>query len=322
MSPLTTEGLTESVFAVPPLARNPDLSLNEAENRKLIRHIEAGGVRTLLYGGNANLYHVPPSEYESLLSFLADAVGEDTLVIPSVGPAFGTMMDQAAVLRRMKFPTAMVLPQVGITTSEGVAAGVARFVQAAGVPALLYVKHDGYIEPQDVRRLADDGSICGIKYATVRPDPRDDEYLRRLVDLVDRRMVISGIGEQPAVVHLRDFGVGGFTSGCVCVAPRLSGTMLSAMRTGRWDEAERIRAIFKPLEDLRNEINPIRVLHEAVRLAGIADTGPLLPLLSNVPEALHGRIRAAALQLLEADAAVASGLGTASDARGSTSGSR
>ena len=304
---LTTERLTESVLAVPPLARKPDLSLNEAENRKLIRHIEAGGVRTLLYGGNANFYHVPLSEYETLLGFLAGAAGRDTLVIPSVGPAFGTMMDQAAVLRRLEFPTAMVLPQVGITTSAGVAAGVARFVQAAGVPALLDVKHDGYIEPQDVKRLADDGLLSGIKYATVRADPRHDDYLRRLVDLVDRRMIISGIGEQPAVVHLKDFGLGGFTSGCVCIAPRLSVAMLKAMRAGEWDEAERIRTIFKPLEDLRNEINPIRVLHEAVRLAGVGDTGPLLPLLTNVPQADHARIREAAVRLLEGDEAAGVG---------------
>jgi dihydrodipicolinate synthase/N-acetylneuraminate lyase len=195
----------------------------------------------------------------------------------------------------------MVLPQVGITTSEGVAAGVARFVSAAGLPALLYIKHDGYIEPRDVKRLADEKLISGIKYATVRDDPRNDDYLRRLVDLVDRRIIISGIGEQPAIVHLRDFRLGGFTSGCVCVAPRLSAAMLKAIRAGDWNEAERIRAIFRPLEDLRNALNPIRVLHEAVRLAGIAETGPLMPLLSNLPVSEHPQVRDAAVRLLAAD---------------------
>jgi dihydrodipicolinate synthase/N-acetylneuraminate lyase len=300
---VTRELLTASVLAVPPLARSADLSLNEAENRRLIRHIEAGGVRTLLYGGNANFYHVALGEYDRILTFLAQAAGPQTLVIPSAGPAYGTLMDQAQVLRRHRFPAVMVLPQVGITTSEGVAAGIARFVQAADVPALLYIKHDGYIEPGDVKRLADEKLLSGIKYATVRPDPRDDDYLRRLVDIVDPRMIISGIGEQPAIVHLRDFQLGGFTSGCVCVAPRLSVAMLKAMRAGDWAEAERIRAVFRPLEDLRNAINPIRVLHEAVRLAGIADMGPLLPLLTNVAESDHPKIREAAMRLLAADRA-------------------
>jgi dihydrodipicolinate synthase/N-acetylneuraminate lyase len=298
---LTAEILTQSVIAVPPLAHRTNLDIDPAENGKLIRHIENGGVRTLLYGGNANLYHLPLRPYDWLLGFLSSNTGPDTLVIPSVGPAWGTMMFQARILRGRSFPTAMVLPQVGITTSEGVATGIESFVQAAGIPALLYIKHDGYIEPHDVKRLADEKLISGIKYAIVRDDPADDDYLRRLVDVVDRRMIISGIGEQPAVVHLRDFGLGGFTSGCVCVAPRLSVAMHRAMRAGDWREAERIRLLFKPLEDVRNEINPIRVLHEAVRLAGIADTGPLLPLLSNLPESDHPKVREAATRLLEAD---------------------
>ena len=281
---LTPERLTASVLAVPPLARNADLSLNEAENAKLIRHIEAGGIRTLLYGGNANFYHLPLGEYDRVLSMLASTAGGDTLVIPSAGPAYGFAMDQAAILRKHKFPTVMFLPQVGITTSAGVAAGVARFVQAAGVPALLYVKHDGYIEPQDVKPLAEKKLISGIKYATVRPNPAADFYLEQLCIRVDRNVIISGIGEQPAMVHLRHFQLGGFTSGCVCINPRLSTEMLEALRRGDYATAERIRQIFKPLENLRNAINPIRVLHEAVRLAGIADTGPLLPLLSNIED--------------------------------------
>jgi dihydrodipicolinate synthase/N-acetylneuraminate lyase len=174
-------------------------------------------------------------------------------------------------------------------------------VQAAGVPALLYIKHDGYIEVADAKRLADAKVISGIKYATVRNDPAHDDYLRKLVDQVDRRMIVSGIGEQPAIVHVRNFGLGGFTSGCVCVAPRLSRMMLEAMRKADWEAAEGIRATFRPLEDLRNAINPIRVLHEAVRLAGIAQTGPLLPLLTNLPEAEHSRVRDAAVALLDAE---------------------
>ena len=37
---------------------------------------------------------------------------------------------------------------------------------------------------------------------------------------VDRSLVVSGMGELPAIIHLRDFGLAGFTSGCVCIAPR------------------------------------------------------------------------------------------------------
>jgi dihydrodipicolinate synthase/N-acetylneuraminate lyase len=100
---------------------------------------------------------------------------------------------------------------------------------------------------------------------------------------------------------MKDFGLGGFTSGCVCVAPALSQKMLASIRAGDWPKAEQIRQTFKPLEDIRNAINPIRVLHEAIRLAGIADTGPLLPLLTNLPASDHARLKETALRLLEAD---------------------
>jgi len=300
-TPLVPSQFRASVMAVPPLARSATGEIDPAANAAIIRHIEAGGVRLLLYGGNANLYHLPLGEYEPLLEMLAAAAGPETLVVPAAGPTYGLLLEHARMLRGSGYPTAMVLPQQGITTSTGVATGIRRFVEAAGMPALVYVKHDGYLEPADVAALVNDGLVSGIKYATVRDDPGVDPYLRELVGLVDPRHVISGIGEQPAIVHLRDFGLGGFTTGCGCVAPRLSQRLLAAATAGNWSDAERLRAIFEPLEDLRNELSPIRVLHEAVAAAGIADTGPLLPLLDNVEPEHRPAIAAAARALLVAN---------------------
>jgi dihydrodipicolinate synthase/N-acetylneuraminate lyase len=298
---LTLERLASSVMAVPPLCRNADLSLNEAQNAKLIRHIEGGGIRTLLYGGNANFYHIPLSEYDQVISCLEQLAGPDTLMIPSVSSLWGTMMDQARIVRKHKFPTVMVLPQQGQVTSRGVENGIRRFVDAAGIPALLYIKNDGYIDVAEAAKLAASKTISGIKYAVVRADAANDPYLRSLCDAVDRRLIISGLGEQPAIIHMRDFKLPGFTAGVINIAPAAFAAMLKAIRAGNYAEAERIRMICKPLEDLRNEINPVRVLHEAVRLTGIADTGPLLPLMSNLDEKDHARVGEAAKALLNAD---------------------
>lgn len=300
---LTAAHFARSVMAVPPLARTASGAIDTAENAKLIRHLEQGGVSLLLYGGNANVYHLALDEYEPLLAMLAATAGPQTLVVPSAGPTFGLMMEQARAIRRHRFQTVMVLPQQGITTSAGVATGIRRFVEASGVPALVYIKHDGYLEPADAARLCHDGLVSAIKYATVRQDPAHDPYLRDLVSQVDPAMIISGIGEQPAIVHLRDFGLGGFTTGCGCVAPRLSQAMLAAIRQRAWAEAERLRQIFEPLENLRNAISPIRVLHEAVAAAGIAATGPLQPLLDNVEAEHRPAITDAARALLAADGA-------------------
>jgi dihydrodipicolinate synthase/N-acetylneuraminate lyase len=145
----------------------------------------------------------------------------------------------------------------------------------------------------------DVGLISWIKYAVVRDDPAVDDYLTELTEHVDPARIVSGIGEQPAAVHLRGFGLGGFTSGCVCVAPRLSMQFLRAVQAGDVAGAESIRAVFRPLEDLRNRISPIRVLHAAVALAGIADTGPILPLLSPLDESDCAEVARAARELLQ-----------------------
>jgi dihydrodipicolinate synthase/N-acetylneuraminate lyase len=71
-TPVTFEDLPASVLAVPPLARHDDYTLNRAANEKLIRHLERGGVSTLLYGGNANFYNIGLSEYPEILTTLAE----------------------------------------------------------------------------------------------------------------------------------------------------------------------------------------------------------------------------------------------------------
>lgn len=288
--PFDATQLHDSVFAVPPLARDASLEIDGDENEKIIRFLEAGGVRSLLYGGNAVLYHVRLSEYADLLAMLADSAGPDTTVVPSVGPSFGMAMDQADVLGDFDFPTAMLLPARDVVDEPGIAAGVRQLADRLGKPLVLYLKFDRWLAPELVQSLHDDGVISWVKYAVVRENPARDDYLRELLDRFPADRVVSGIGEQPAIVHLRDFGVAGFTSGCVCVAPGRSMDMLGAIQTGQYEMAESIRRWFLPLEDLRNEISPIRVLHHAVREAGIAETGRLPPMLSDLAAADVRRI--------------------------------
>lgn len=302
---VTAADLAGSVLAVPPLARNDDLSLAEEGNRALIAHLQQGGVSTLMYGGNANFYNIGLYEYAAVLDFLADAVAPKTWVIPSAGPDYGKLMDQARVLRERDFPTAMVLPLGFPATPDGVERGIRAFADAFGRPVIVYVKHDGYLTPAHVGRLAAAGCVAAIKYAVVRPNPSVDPFLTELVQRVDRSLIVSGIGERPAIVHLRDFGLQAFTSGSVCVAPRGSTALLAALKARDYAAAERVRAAYLPLEDLRDALSPIRVLHEAVTLAGIADLGPMLPMLSNLDAAEHARVREAASALLAHDRALA-----------------
>ena len=297
-TPITYDDLRSSVISVPPLARKADLSLNDAENTKLIKHLEAGGVRTFLYGGNANLYNIAVSEYAKLLEYLAGAVAPTSIVVPSVGPFYGNIVDQADILKSFQFPTAMILPTLFPAKPAGIQVAVRHFVERSGIPAVLYIKDENYMPPEAAAQLVNEGLISWIKYAIVRDNPAVDPYLTKLIDLVDRKLIVSGIGEQPAIIHLRDFGITGFTSGCVCVAPALSMKCMAAIHHEDYAEAEAIRAQFEPLEDQRNSHGPIPVLHHAVQLAGVADTGPFLPLLAPLADERLPAIKQAALELL------------------------
>ena len=202
-----------TVMAVPPLARHADLSLDVDANGALIRHIEAGGVRTLLYGGNANFYHVAVSEYRELLDMLAGSTAPTTRVIPAIGPDYGKMLDQARILSQTSYRTAMVLPLSGFTTPAGVEAGLTRVVDAAGMPLTLYIKSEDYVDVDTLARLVNRGTLIAVKYAIVRENPAHDPYLRRLLESVSPSRVISGMGERPALTHVRDFGLAAWTTG-------------------------------------------------------------------------------------------------------------
>lgn len=304
IDPIVVSEFSETVMAVPPLARRADYSLDPEQNRKLIAHIEAGGVRTLLYGGNANLYHVAVSEYRELLDMLAELAGPHTRVIPAIGPDYGKMLDQSRILAQTDYRTAMILPLAGFTTSQGVADGLRRLVDIAGMPFTLYIKSEGYIDVDTLAALVDEGTLLAVKYAIVRADPADDGYLRGLLECVPASKVVSGMGERPALIHTRDFGLASWTTGSGCIAPHAVMALLRAAKDGRMDEGKALHDHFLPLETLRDDISLIRVLHDAVTLSGIAEMGPILPLLSASPEASLPVIAREARRLLAFDEVV------------------
>src|SRR5262249_18361807 len=118
---------------------------------------------------------------------------------------------------------------------------------------------------------------------------------------VDARKVISGMGERPAIVHLRDRRLGGLTTGSGCIAPHTCRELYAACRAGDWPRAENLRSRFTPLEDLRDAWGPARVLHHATELAGIAATGPIPPYVSPLEAAQLQRLAPVARSLREGD---------------------
>jgi dihydrodipicolinate synthase/N-acetylneuraminate lyase len=289
-TPVSIEDL-RGVFPVPPLARKSDArrSIDFDQNNRIVRHIANGGMTRFLYGGNAFLYHITLAEFEALLDWLS-RFADNLWAIPSLGPSYGRAIDQAAILRRYRFPCAMMLPCGDPRDAAGLERGLREIAEESGTPLILYLKDENNFGPDReagldvVARLVDDGVCVAIKYAVVRQNPANDAYLESLLKRVDRNRVVSGIGERPAVIHMRDWKLPGFTTGSGCIAPRLSNQIFEACIRNDFDAAERLRAEFLPLEDLRDAWSPAKVLHHATSLAAVAETGPVPPFLSALSE--------------------------------------
>ena len=273
------------VIAVPPLCRRVDGSLDWDESAKIVSHLKAGGVTRLMYGGNAFLYHITLAEYAELLVWLS-GLEDELWCIPSAGPSFGRLMDQALLLKKYRFPCVMALPCADPRDARGLEDGLRRFSAAAETPLIVYLKEeqnfggDLMAGLDAVARLVSDGVCVGIKYAVVRADPSKDAYLDELLKRVDRRLVISGIGERPAIVHLEEFQLAGFTSGSVCVAPAKTQAIFECLDRGDFAGAVPLRELFLPHENLRDAWGPSRVLHASIELAGIAASGAIPPFVS------------------------------------------
>ncbi len=287
-TPVTLEDL-RGVFPVPPLARKTDAkrSLDFEQNKLILRHMANGGMTRFLYGGNAFLYHLTLVEYEQLLDWLT-SFADNLWAIPSLGPSYGRAMDQAAILKRYNFPAVMHLPCGDPRDAKGLEQGLREISNAANTPLILYLKeennfgNDKEAGLDTVAKLVDEGICVSIKYAVVRQDPTQDAYLASLLTRVDRACVVSGIGERPAIVHMRDWGLPGFTTGSGCIAPVPSNKLFAANVAQDYEAAETLRAHFIPLEDLRDASSPAKVLHAATACAGIAETGAVPPFLSSL----------------------------------------
>lgn len=311
---MTTTGLSEEdrrgVFSVPPLARRGESrrSIDFEENDRIVQHIAGGGVTRFIYGGNAFLYHVSLEEYGELLDWMA-GLAPELLPIPSLGPSYGRAMDQAALLRRHSFRCAMALPCADPRDAEGLAVGLREIAHTAGMGLILYLKGEGNFGADKeagldvVARLVDERICVAIKYAVVRDDPSKDPYLDGLLKRVDKGIVISGIGERPAVIHLTEFGLPGFTTGSGCLAPHMTNAILRACHEGDETSAGEIRERFLPLEDERDAWGPARVLHAATELAGVAKTGLIPPFVSPLTDERRDALAPVARQLLEEEMA-------------------
>jgi dihydrodipicolinate synthase/N-acetylneuraminate lyase len=304
-SAVTPADLVRCPLALPPLARDRDGNIALPEQAKMLAWLRAGGITSFLYGGCANFFNIGVSEYAATLDTLETLALPGDWVIPTIGPDFGKALDQAVILRERAFPSAMLLPLTPVAQS-GVATGLRRLSDASRRPLMVFFKSPDYVRAADLAALIRDGVLCCVEYGIGGSTDTAEPFLAELLAKAGNAdAIIDGAGERTIITHAR-FGLVGYTSGSGVLAPHLSMALLAAVKRGDLAEAGRLREHFLELEGLRLAHGQIPVLHDAVRLGGVSDTGTIGPFFANVTDedALKA-IAAAALKLRAANAEVA-----------------
>ena len=151
-SPVTPADLARSVIAVPPLARHRDLTISTRRQSRA-DPVSRGGRRAhaALRRQREPLQH-RRARIPELLDMLEEEAGDDTWVIPSVGPDYGKLMDQA----RGAEGTRTSPPRWSCRSPSPPRATASRRASAASPSArqagVVYIKADNYLEPDAVAR--------------------------------------------------------------------------------------------------------------------------------------------------------------------------
>jgi dihydrodipicolinate synthase/N-acetylneuraminate lyase len=294
---LSPADFATSVVAVPPIALTSEMRVDVEQNAALVNHIVGGGVDILLYGGNANLYHFGLDAYREALAMMESVAGK-ARIITSIGPDFGKMLDQAPLIERSSIRNVMLLPVAFPADSHGTSDGIRRIADRLGFGVIVYLKRENYVRPEVLEKLVAEGAVRFVKYAVERPEPADDTYLDAVLSAVGRERVASGMGETPIIDHVGRRELATWTSGAVCIAPAAAMALRAKLRAGDLASAEKAIQPFLDFERVRSQLGGIQVLHSGITASGIADMGPMMPMVSVVKERNMGEVRRVVAALL------------------------
>ena len=266
------------VVAIAP--RRSDWKINLQGAYRNVRYLIERGVDFIMPAcGTGLVYDMSLEEYEALVGTFVDAAGDEAWIVPGIGPGFGRSMEMGRIARSLGVSGVMIMPIVGPTSAEGVFNGLREIAKAVQLPTILYQRRLDIMPVADVIRLCEMDNVVGLKYAV-----EDTEAFEAIADKAGNcAAMICGMAEDPCIAYMKR-GAVGFSSGMANFVPRMSLTLLRTFESGNTTEAERLRAMMLPFEDLRGERGArysASALHAAMDYAGLAG-GPVIPFAADV----------------------------------------
>ena len=266
------------VVAITP--RQEDRQVDLEGVRKNVRYLIQHGVDFIMPEcGTGMVYDASLEEYKAVVRTFLDEAGDAAYIVPGIGPGFGRALEMGHIARSLGVAGVMIMPVVGPASANGVYNGLRELTKAVQLPTVLYQRRLDIMPVDDVISLCELDDVVGLKYAVDDLDAFD-----RIAERAgDRAAMICGMAEDPCIDYMAH-GAVGFSSGMANFVPRMSLTLRCKFAAGDKAEAERLRALMVPFEDLRGE-NAARysssALHAAMDHAGLAG-GPVIPFAEDV----------------------------------------
>lgn len=264
-----------------------------------VEHLLAGGVDFIMPEcGTGLVYDATLEEYEAVVGAFCDAAAGRAWIVPGIGPGYGRSLEMGHIARGLDVAGVMIMPVVGPASAGGVERGMRQITEKVGLPTILYQRRLDIMPVEQVVGLCRLEGVVGLKYAV-----DDMAAFDRIVDGAgSQAAMVCGMAEDPSIEYLQH-GAVGFSSGMANFVPRMSRQLLASCEAGDLQEAERLRQLMLPFEDLRGE-NAARysgsALHAAMDIAGLAG-GPVIPFAEDVQAEDMGRVEALMAVLMAAE---------------------
>lgn len=243
----------------------------------LVRDLAASNMRVFLPAAGTGEFHsLSVDEVVQCVRATRSAVDDSCTVIAPIG--FG--VEHAVAMGKRALDAGadalLLMPVVHpYVCDEGFRDYFLAIADRLGVPLLTYKRGPA---PSDklLLALSRAGKLSGVKYAV-----NDlDAFARFAITAksIGTLGLYCGTAERWAPYFMLA-GATGYTSGSGCVAPRTTLAMHRSLTTGKFDEALRLLAVLRPLEDFRAKEGDsfnISALKYAVSLRGL-DFGPCRP---------------------------------------------
>ncbi len=268
----------DTVQLVPPTPFSPDGREVVVERlAALVRDLAEAGIRVFLPAAGTGEFHsLSVDEVVQCVRATRSAVGDSSTVIAPIGFS----VEQAVATGKRALDAGadalLLMPVVHpYVCDEGYRDYFLTIADRLGAPLLTYKRGPA---PSDklLLELARAGKLCGVKYAV-----NDLDTFARFAAAAPSAGNLGlycGTAERWAPYFMLA-GATGYTSGSGCVAPRTTLALHRSLAARQFDEAFRLLAVLRPLEDFRakdaDSFN-ISALKYAVSLRGV-DFGPCRP---------------------------------------------